>query len=835
MKANIEAWYSEQQILKVWDKYICSQKLEFFFDANTEGHSIFGEDKSSMTLRKQAGLLINQDKTLYKNKQDISVSIAGAVDFESKAGLLEGFNGITNDILYAFNQIKDWNFDSSKQHIYLHSIIFPYHIHDIHWGLGIITLGFSRDNILDDIKITVYNPSEDRSSNVRESVKEEIQRAIQETFETSLTLHDINNEAYKRQQYDGNSCGVISAENGKDIIEGQNLRLAIICDDPHRIEALRNQHLSEVSDDLFYEMQLRNEDFSGRLKYTKPESFNIIKAALLLGMKSISQDLSSLLSIEESSIVSATKIRDIIHDNSGHFSAIDSAGRTINFVALFFKRSSEGGLEFQGDSVNIFEQISQEINAETRISSASITVHGNSQSVSNLKSGHSDASNIDKRTIYDNLQLTADGLRKSLHGNLYQLSLLTLVAYRAYKQGKLFHLISEAKEFEKFDDLVIDYGDRITFLQAKHSSTAEASYTATDLCADLDNDASLAKYFDSWIRLKAGTFTKTAIDEEKYSTYIFFTNKGIENGNGFLEELTVEEDEFLFTGICSKTFRFQKGNSRVQFVDAIRSSSDEVRKRGDSSEDIEIDLETLDKEIIEAVKYIEKNSIKIQNYGNNPPNKKSKISKSKSELNYEKLQIDGRSNLSQKAKALLALALDDEKYKSLILLKIKKEHAEILRQHFTQDKIEVKINNPRLVLSNLMSKEIEEFLDEFVIKIEQPNNDSLIQIIAKELEVDVNIAPKELFNSLYKFMLDWLSKRHDCILKSDSLGSFITAELGDSQRVYLFGATQIYEKEFEGYRLDWKHAEIRELSEFLSNNNEHIAVVKDDSGSGIEL
>ena len=835
MKANIEAWYSEQQILKVWDKYICSQKLKYFFDTNTEGHSIFGEDKSSMTLRKQAGLLVNQDKTLYRNKQDRSVSIAGAVDFESKAGLLEGFNGITNDILYAFNQIKDWNLDSSKQHIHLHSIIFPYHIHDIHWGLGIITLSFSEDNILDDVKITVYNPSEDRSSNVRESVKEEIQRAIQETFETSLILHDINDEAYKKQQYDGNSCGVISAENGKDIVEGQYLRLTIIYEDPYRIEALRNQHLSEVSDDLFYEMQLRNEDFSGRLKYTKPESFNIIKAALIFGMKSISQDLSLLLSIEESSIARATKIRDIIHDNSDHFSAIDFAGRTINFVILFFKRSSEGGLEFQGDSVNIFEQISQEINAETKTSSASITVQGSSQSGSNLQSSHSNAANIDKRTIYDNLQLTADGLRKSLHGNLYQLSLLTLVAYRAYKQGKLFHLISEAKEFEKFDDLVIDYGDRITFLQAKHSSIAEASYTATDFCADSDNDASLAKYFDSWIRLKVGSFTKTVDDKEKSTTYVFFTNKGIDNGNGFLEELKIEEDEFLFTGICSKTFRFQKGKSRAQFIDAIRASSDELRKRGDDLADIEVDLEILDKEIIEAAKYIEKHSIRIQNHGNNPPNKKSKISKSRSELNYEKFPIDGRSNLSQKAKALLALALADEKYKSLILSKIKKEHAEILRQHFIQDKIEVKINNPKSVLSNLMSKEIEEFLDEFVIKIEQPNNDNLMHVIAKELEVAVNVAPKELVNSLYKFMLDWLSKRHDCILKSDSLGSFITAELGDSQRVYLLGATQIYEKEFEGYRLDWKHAKIRELSEFLSNNNEHIAVVEDDGDSGVEI
>jgi hypothetical protein len=94
-------------------------------------------------------------------------------------------------------------------------------------------------------------------------------------------------------------------------------------------------------------------------------------------------------------------------------------------------------------------------------------------------------------------ETTPDGLKKSLHGNMYQLGLLTLVASRAEREGKLFYLITEAAEFEKFDDLVIDYGESITFLQAKHSAKS-ARYSADDFCSSTDGDASLAKYFDSW-------------------------------------------------------------------------------------------------------------------------------------------------------------------------------------------------------------------------------------------------------------------------------------------------------------------------------------------------
>ena len=75
------------------------------------------------------------------------------------------------------------------------------------------------------------------------------------------------------------------------------------------------------------------------------------------------------------------------------------------------------------------------------------------------------------------------GIRGNIHGDLYQLNLIALAAIRAHNNQQKFCLTSDAEEFGKFDDVVIDYGDLIIFLQAKHSEqTGESnSYKDTDL------------------------------------------------------------------------------------------------------------------------------------------------------------------------------------------------------------------------------------------------------------------------------------------------------------------------------------------------------------------
>ncbi|RDD35953.1 hypothetical protein TrispH2_012090 [Trichoplax sp. H2] len=67
-------------------------------------------------------------------------------------------------------------------------------------------------------------------------------------------------------------------------------------------------------------------------------------------------------------------------------------------------------------------------------------------------------------------KLKPDGLRKTKHGIDFQLALQILVANRANSRNCKFIMSSEAKEAHNLDDLVIDYGHRIVFVQAKHAA-----------------------------------------------------------------------------------------------------------------------------------------------------------------------------------------------------------------------------------------------------------------------------------------------------------------------------------------------------------------------------
>lgn len=183
--------------------------------------------------------------------------------------------------------------------------------------------------------------------------------------------------------------------------------------------------------------------------------------------------------------------------------------------------------------------------------------------------------------------LTAGGLKFSMHGDIYQLVLLILAAHRA-KQGseKTSFIITEADEFEKFDDLVIDYGDRMTLLQAKHCDESskqkgKKNYSKKDFCKDphaSDNDASLAKYFDSWYRLEQSKVREIEeSNEKKDMRYIFFSNRGLgEDMKRYLIEVSgANNDEFLFEGLGAKTYQFKE---KEPFLEAILDGSEEVER-----------------------------------------------------------------------------------------------------------------------------------------------------------------------------------------------------------------------------------------------------------------
>jgi uncharacterized protein YehS (DUF1456 family) len=403
--------------------------------------------------------------------------------------------------------------------------------------------------------------------------------------------------------------------------------------------------------------------------------------------------------------------------------------------------------------------------------------------------------------------LTPDGLKKSLHGNMYQLGLLTLAALRAERAEKAFYLITEAAEYEKFDDLVIDYGESITFLQAKHSS-GEGQYSDRDFCSDPDGDASLAKYFDSWYILRDSQYSKTLEGNLKKSRYVFFTNRGVSDWSSFLESVDIPDDDFLFTDLKTQTLRFKKGGSRERFIDAIRANSKKI-KIDNHVESFYINIDNYQKDIKDAVTYLNKNAQKnIKINSNNP--------------SYQYQPRD----LTQKQKALLSLALEDEKYKD-IFLKYSFVHDLIINK-----KIKVIISNPMAVLTLPIQKEINLFLDEFIIKVEQPNSDTLANVIARELRVDINIAATEFYAALNNYMLRWFTDRKNCLLRSEDLKEFVEIETANLQRFYLLGGTKEYKKESESDNINYQLlGKLNGLKSFIvKNKSKHIAIIEDNGG-----
>jgi hypothetical protein len=98
------------------------------------------------------------------------------------------------------------------------------------------------------------------------------------------------------------------------------------------------------------------------------------------------------------------------------------------------------------------------------------------------------------------------GLKKTLHGNVYQLKLLMLFLLRGIGAGIEFRLGTEMPGMGgKFDDLIFKFkksdqtSESYRFLQAKHKQDEEKrKITAVDLLNDNDGEFSLPKYFRSY-------------------------------------------------------------------------------------------------------------------------------------------------------------------------------------------------------------------------------------------------------------------------------------------------------------------------------------------------
>ncbi|XP_065208109.1 uncharacterized protein LOC135836944 [Planococcus citri] len=141
----------------------------------------------------------------------------------------------------------------------------------------------------------------------------------------------------------------------------------------------------------------------------------------------------------------------------------------------------------------------------------------------------------------------AAGLKLTIHGNVYQLKLLTLFLKRGLKLKYSFILATELVEAEKFDDIVFGYTDEngkdvCRFLQAKHKQDETKTITLRDLLTEKDDEFSIKKYFISYRKIKQNLEFKGYYLQD----FTICTNINLdENLAKNFEDITGTEDDIL--------------------------------------------------------------------------------------------------------------------------------------------------------------------------------------------------------------------------------------------------------------------------------------------------
>lgn len=123
----------------------------------------------------------------------------------------------------------------------------------------------------------------------------------------------------------------------------------------------------------------------------------------------------------------------------------------------------------------------------------------------------------------------ASGLKRSLHGTIYQLKLLMLVVIRAiYEKYDFFCLATEMDIAEKFDDIVFKYIKSNKtfwrFMQVKHKNDPDKNKITFKALVSNDNEFSLQKYFISCCKIKDHKFFKGAVLQD----FLIITNTGFD-------------------------------------------------------------------------------------------------------------------------------------------------------------------------------------------------------------------------------------------------------------------------------------------------------------------
>ena len=270
--ANGSFLYRGNDIVKLWEQYLKSVNadLKFYLDSERTLSSIF----TGIAQNHEVTLVLNSNNSPYLNKDGYSLALCGEVNYVG-ANSIDDTNSIKSKLSASIAQIKSYN-DIHDTKITNHIIIFPYHAGPLHWNLGKIELVFVGDSSIVEAYIDIYEPFGGQASGYGDLIRD-----INSLDEFQLIKISRKEPVTKqiKQQYDGTSCGTITAENGKEFLkdeaDGANLLESVY---PTGANELRLQHINEINEEAFFVAQRDNIAYEATGDKPIDNRYEIIKA-----------------------------------------------------------------------------------------------------------------------------------------------------------------------------------------------------------------------------------------------------------------------------------------------------------------------------------------------------------------------------------------------------------------------------------------------------------------------------------------------------------------------------------------------------------------------------
>ncbi|RDD35952.1 hypothetical protein TrispH2_012089, partial [Trichoplax sp. H2] len=300
------------------------------------------------------------------------------------------------------------------------------------------------------------------------------------------------------------------------------------------------------------------------------------------------------------------------------------------------------------------------------------------------------------------------------------------------------------------------------------------------------------------MKLKEGPWSKTSTDNIKDVRCMLFTNRNIEDGDEYLDDAEFDlEDEFKFEDFNTKTKKFKQGETREEFKRSIQAYSETAKKYSNIVRDC-------DPEGNELIISKDENLKKRTKVDEEAVIKEAALKLSKKLMNVNKNSKEIRlapPDISFKALALVKLAISDESFRNLLIPHMD-EKLNNPGEIFDQFKKIIKIKdelNCSAILCNAMEDEINQFLDEFIFKYEQPNCSQLEDLILKELGFRTNIGQQEVFYAVHKTMNTWFRSLKTTYITAEVFKNAINVHFSNALRYHFLSHTKNYMEKFKQY------------------------------------